>query len=218
MPPIARRRKHPVLNIIRWVFLAIAVATLGYVSYSLTDAKVFQAYENWRLDRAVKNADRSAAVPSRIHPASATAVEEVARLPVRRGDVLGRLEISRIGMSVIIAEGVDGKTLRRAVGHVPGTAYPGEAGNVALSGHRDTYFRALKDIRQGDEVTLTTARRTYRYRVDSLKVVAETEIGVLQDSGGSVLTLVTCYPFYYVGPAPKRFIVRAHLEPVNRQF
>jgi sortase A len=207
-----------VLKTLRWIFVAIAAATLGYVSYSFADAKVFQAYENRQFDRAVKKAHPSAAVQSNLHPVSVTAVEQVRRPPVGKGDVLGRLEISRIGMSVIIAEGVDGKTLRRAVGHIPGTAYPGDVGNVGLSGHRDTYFRPLKDIRQGDEVTVTTAERTYRYRVDSLKVVADDDMSVLNESSESFLTLVTCYPFYYVGPAPKRFIVRAHLERRNGQF
>ncbi|HWR15455.1 MAG TPA: class D sortase [Terriglobales bacterium] len=118
--------------------------------------------------------------------------------------------MSRIGIDVIIAEGTDGKTLRRGVGHVTGTALPGGLGNVVIAGHRDTFFRALRNVRQDDEVTLTTLAGTYRYQVDWAKVVGVEANDVLSDSDESILTLVTCYPFYFVGPAPKRFIVRAH--------
>jgi sortase A len=107
-------------------------------------------------------------------------------------------------------EGTNGRTLRRAVGHVPGTALPGARGNIAITGHRDTFFRALRNIREGDEVTLTTLNGAYHYRIDSMKVVGAEDTEVLNHSDESILTLVTCYPFYFVGPAPKRFIVRAH--------
>ena len=110
----------------------------------------------------------------------------------------------------IIVEGTSGRALRRAVGHITGTALPGETGNVVVAGHRDTFFRALRNIREDDEVTLTTPDGAYRYRVDSIAVVEPEDTQVLSDSGESVLTLVTCYPFYFVGPAPQRFVVRAH--------
>jgi len=129
---------------------------------------------------------------------------------VALGSVVGRIEIGRLGMAVMIVEGTDGRTLRRAVGHIPGTALPGEQGNAAITGHRDTFFRALRNIRKDDEVTLTTLNGTYRYRVDAMMVVAAEDTTVLNESGEAILTLVTCYPFYFVGPAPKRFVVRAH--------
>ena len=116
----------------------------------------------------------------------------------------------RIGIAAMIVEGTNGRTLRRAVGHVPGTALPGERGNIAITGHRDTFFRALRNIREGDEVALTTLNGAYHYRIDSMKVVGAEDTEVLNHSAESILTLVTCYPFYFVGPAPKRFIVRAH--------
>ncbi len=127
------------------------------------------------------------------------------------GSVVGRIEIGRLGVAVIIVEGTDGRTLRRAVGHIPGTALPGETGNVALTGHRDSFFRPLRNIRQDDEILLTTIGGSYRYRVDSTEIVSPGDVEALNNSSDSVLTLVTCYPFYFVGPAPKRFIVRAHL-------
>lgn len=128
--------------------------------------------------------------------------------------VVGRIEIPRIGVTAIVREGDDDATLAKAVGHIPGTAQPGEGGNMALAGHRDTFFRALRDIRRQDVVRIVTATRSYEYTVDSTEVVRPEATRVLAPTGSAVLTLVTCYPFTYVGHAPNRFIVRASLvEP-----
>ena len=113
----------------------------------------------------------------------------------------------------MIMEGTDGRTLRRGVGHISGTALPGEQGNVAIAGHRDTFFRPLRNIHVDDEITLTTLKGIYRYRVESEKLVEPEDMSVLDNSTDDVLTLVTCYPFYYVGRAPQRFIVRAARIP-----
>jgi sortase A len=126
---------------------------------------------------------------------------------------LGRIEIRAIGLSAMILEGTDARTLRRAVGHIPSTPLPGQQGNVALTGHRDTFFRPLLHIHKDDEIRLTTLKGSYRYLVDSLKVVEPEDTKVLDNSDDAILTLVTCYPFYFVGPAPRRFIVRAHRIP-----
>ena len=126
---------------------------------------------------------------------------------------LGRIEIRTIGLTAMIMEGTAARTLRRAVGHIPGTPRPGQQGNVAITGHRDTFFRPLRNIRKNDEIRLTTLGGSYRYWVDSIKVVEPEDMEVLDNSEDAILTLVTCYPFYYVGPAPKRFIVRAHRVP-----
>src|SRR6185503_9326892 len=134
-------------------------------------------------------------------------------IPVREGSPLGRIEISRVGLTAMVQEGIDEGTLRRAVGHIPGTPLPGQRGNVALAGHRDTFFRGLRQIRQDDEITLTTLSGSYRYRVESTKVVEPEETEVLSDAENDILTLVTCYPFNFVGSAPQRFIVRAHRIP-----
>jgi len=127
--------------------------------------------------------------------------------------VLGRIEIPRIGVSAIVREGDDDTTLAVAVGHIPGTARPGERGNMALAGHRDSFFRALRQIQLHDTIRIRTAGRRYEYRVDSTEVVAPEETRVLDPTGDAVLTLVTCYPFEYVGHAPNRFIVRASRLP-----
>jgi sortase A len=112
-------------------------------------------------------------------------------------------------MLAAIAEGTDTTTLRRAVGHIRGTGLPGHSENVGLAGHRDTFFRPLKDVRQNDIITLTTLGGKFNYRVVSTRVVVPTETSVLDSGGTESLTLVTCYPFFYVGSAPDRFIVKA---------
>ena len=103
--------------------------------------------------------------------------------------------------------------LRLGTGHIEGTPLPGDAGNSGIAGHRDTFFRGLKDIRKNDEIQFQTATGLFRYAVDWVKVVAPDDLSVLAPSTESSLTLVTCYPFYFVGPAPKRFVVRAHMDP-----
>jgi sortase A len=123
--------------------------------------------------------------------------------------VLGRIEIPRIGVRAVVREGVDDATLALAVGHVRGTARPGENGNTVLAGHRDTFFRGLRNIRMHDQVRLVVPPRSYEYRVVSLQVVAPNETKVLDPTKDELVTLVTCYPFSYIGHAPNRFIVRA---------
>ena len=109
----------------------------------------------------------------------------------------------------MVIEGIDRRSLRRAAGHIPGTALPGQPGNVGISAHRDSYFRPLRKIKPNDIIMFTTLLGDYRYRVLSTKVVKAQDVAVLAPSVNEILTLVTCYPFYFVGPAPNRFIVRA---------
>jgi sortase A len=143
------------------------------------------------------------------------------------GSLLGRVEIGRLNISAIVREGVDAKTLSNAVGHVPSTALPGQLGNFAIAAHRDTLFRGLKDIRKDDLVTFQSPAGTYSYKVVATKIVTPSDVSVLRSDGGGIipeaapgqadsshlLTMITCYPFYYVGAAPKRFIVEAELVP-----
>jgi sortase A len=119
------------------------------------------------------------------------------------------MEVPRLGLKVIVVQGDSPGILRRAVGHIRETALPGESGNVALTGHRDTFFRPLRNIRSGDVITFKTLDAEFRYRVESTAVVAPSDISVMQASRERTLTLITCFPFYYVGAAPNRFIVRA---------
>jgi sortase A len=133
---------------------------------------------------------------------------------------LAVLRIPRIGLEVAVLEGTDEWTLNRAVGHIEHTARPGEEGNVAIAGHRDGYFRALQGIAAGDPIELESIGRVDRYRVERIWVVEPSEVSVVDPTGSPALTLVTCYPFYHVGPAPRRFIVRGVREetaPTARQ-
>jgi sortase A len=205
IPPGTKRSPHS--RFLRWsrdAFLVAGVLALGYCGFVLLDAKLYQAYQGRRFQQDLSILRPASASPDRVNdlPVAATP-----------GRALGKIEITRIGLAAMILEGIDGRTLRRAVGHIPGTPLPGQPGNVAIAGHRDTFFRALRNVQHDDEITLTTLDGSYRYLVDSTQVVAPEDTQVLGDSGDTTLTLVTCYPFYFVGPAPKRFIVRAHKIP-----
>lgn len=188
-------RTNPVLRWSRNVFLIIGLLALSYVGFALLDARLYQAEQARRFDRALKETNLARA--------------ESPAIAVSEGSTLGRIEIGAVGLTAMVLEGTDEGTLRRAVGHIRGTPLPGQRGNVALAGHRDTFFRGLRKIRVNDEITLTTLSGSYRYRVDSTKVVKPEETEVLEDNGDDILTLVTCYPFNFVGSAPRRFIVRA---------
>jgi sortase A len=131
------------------------------------------------------------------------------RPPPEPGDLIGRIEAPRLGVSAIVLSGLDSSTLRRAAGHVPRTALPGQGGNVAVAAHRDRHFAGLRDVAIGDEITFTTPDGVHRYRVSGTEVVEPRDVRVLDDRGREELTLVTCYPFNYIGPAPNRFVVYA---------
>ena len=124
----------------------------------------------------------------------------------------GVLEISSLKLTVPIFVGTSDLVLNRGVGWIQGTAMPGEDGNIGLAGHRDGYFRVLKDIKLGDAIEVQSAGRTMRYRVTSLKIVKPSDVSVLDPTDEPSVTLVTCYPFYYVGNAPQRYIVRGTLD------
>ena len=163
------------------------------------ERRFYQAAESRRLEEALRfNGTRPVPVPAP-HEAS----RRVA------GSLVGRLKIQRLGLSAIVLEGSDSRTLSRGVGRIPETANPGQDGNVVLSGHRDTFFRPLRQIRAGDRVTLQTPAGLYRYVVEWTAVVNPTDNASLKATADRSLTLVTCYPFRYVGLAPQRFIVRA---------
>ena len=122
---------------------------------------------------------------------------------------LGVLRIPKINLEVAVLDGTDDWTLNRAVGRIAGTALPGSVGNVGIAGHRDGFFRGLKDIGRGDQVLLETRSGREVYLVEDIRIVKPDDVSVLDDTAGATLTLVTCYPFYFVGSAPDRYIVRA---------
>ena len=124
------------------------------------------------------------------------------RKRLKEGDLFGKLEIPRLDMKVMVMEGDKSSTLQLGAGHIPGTP-------MAIAGHRDTFFRPLKDIQVSDKIRFTTPESTIEYRVVSTKIVGPKDTWVLDDKSADKLTLITCYPFYFVGPAPERFIVEA---------
>jgi len=128
---------------------------------------------------------------------------------VRRGDVIGELDIPRLHISVMVFEGDDVRILKFGAGHIPGTAFPQSSGNIGIAAHRDTYFRPLQALQPNDRIDLRTPAGTSHYSVTRTEIVGPSDVGVLARAPGRDLTLVTCYPFYYVGGAPKRFIVHA---------
>ena len=194
-PPLETR----LLRLLRWsryVCLSMGVLALGYVGLAALDARMYQVDADLFLDSQIQARQE--------HPGSFSQPQLVPE-----AGVLGRITIPRLGMSIAILEGTKPPVLRLGVGHIEGTALPGEPGNTGIAGHRDTFFRDLKDIHIADEIQVRTVAGLYSYRVDRVKVVAPDDVSVLSPSGESALTLVTCYPFYLVGAAPKRFVVHA---------
>lgn len=198
------------------ILLLVGIVCLGIFLWSWLDARMFEEQQNEVLEQTLAEHQ---ALPAKTTPASETdalssfkrAEKKPESPPPGEGELLGRIRIPRVDVTAVIVEGVGKKSLRRAAGHIPGTALPtGDDGNVGIAAHRDSFFRGLKDIREDDTIELTTLEGTRRYKVEWTKIVQPSDTSVLAPTGEPALTLVTCYPFYYVGSAPERFIVRAH--------
>lgn len=202
-------RTDRVLRTAERLLLVIGVVAFGWFA----SGQIHAVREQAALSRELDLAQRNAAVAGAAQPATNT-VRTPSVLTPRA--LIGRIEVPRLKLSAVAREGVDVRTLRGSVGHVPGTALPGEPGNAAFAAHRDTFFRPLAGIRKGDTVLVTTPDGVHRYRVYATRVVAPTEVSVLRSGQLSQLTLVTCYPFDYVGTAPQRFIVHAELTTEAR--
>jgi sortase A len=219
---LAKRRG---LGALEWFFLLFGLIAVDCYVWINTSALLYQAYQDWAFDETLRGLSPS--IPGFIADEARWLVESnhakveappenlpnLEQLPAEKtpahSAIIGRLEIPRLRLRVMVREGADERTLHRAVGHIPGTALPGRKGNIALAGHRDTFFRELRNIKENDAIDLQTENGTYRYTVESTEIVGPRDVGVLAAAGSPTLTLVTCYPFYYVGSAPKRFVVRA---------
>jgi sortase A len=205
-------RKAPLRVILQWtqrVLFGGATLTLAYCAFVLVDSWMFQHRQEQNLERL--RAASAASPVSLIESAESPSPPPATANSIKNspGGLIGRIEILRLGVSVLVVEGSAKSTLRRAAGHIIGTALPGQPGNIGVSAHRDTFFRPLRNIQHDDIITFATASGDYRYRVVSTTVVSPNNVAVLGPDGTEILTLVTCYPFYFVGAAPKRFIVRA---------
>lgn len=201
-------------RIARLLLLITGIVCLGIFSYSYLYRTAYQIYEGWQFDHDTDQVSAHEPEPSALpvvlpDPDRPT---RASKASLSRG-VIGRISIPRLHLSSIVEEGVDDLTLSRSVGHIPGTAFPGELGNVGIAGHRDTFFRALKDIQRHDKIVFQTHSGRYNYIVESLTVVEPSDVSVLKPKGGHALTIVTCFPFHYIGNAPRRFIVHAVSDP-----
>lgn len=212
-PPIQRPR----FRWLEYAFLILGLIAVDTYIWVNVEMVVSQAYGNWKLDQEINQSRPASPEP----PDGTVLRSDTGRKTVRlhEDDLIGRVEVPRLGLSAIVREGVEASTLRTAVGHMPSTALPGAPGNVAIAAHRDTLFRKLSGIHKNDEIAFETADgQTYSYVVDSMKVVRPTDVSVLKGTPGEQsLTLITCYPFNYIGAAPERFIVRARRVSVTAQ-
>ena len=185
-------RSRPFLRAVEYVCWISGALALAWVVLVWLNTSNFQASQDKRLESLQQKS-----VTMRLQP----------------GDPFGKISIPRIGLSAMIAEGIDDGTLRHAVGHFPESSTPEGAGTVALAGHRDTFFRGLGRVRLHDRIEIETAHGKYWYQVTRTAVVGPEHIELVEPSSGSDLTLVTCFPFHYVGAAPQRFIVQAQRLP-----
>jgi sortase A len=197
------RRRRGVARFLERLLFVVGVLCLGYYVYVYAEAWLYQRFEDEQLDEIL-----SSEVPEAPSPSPLPAPR---RPRPAQGATIGRIEIPRLKVSAVIRAGSDARTLRLAVGYIPGTSLPGESGNVGLAGHRDTFFRKLRDINPDDEIRVTTKDGVFSYYVQRTSIVKPKDVWVLNASSYPTLTLVTCYPFSYVGSAPQRFIVRAAL-------
>ena len=195
--PITGEKRTPASPVVdlSWILIAIGVGALSYVAWVAGETILFQKKEIQKLE--------TANVTKQIKPSRSPSIH-IAPQP---GSVLGRLQIRQLGLEAVVVEGDSHAILRHAVGHIPTTPLPGQFGNVALAGHRDTFFRSLRLIRPHDIITFSAQDQELEYEVESTRVVPPTDIGVLARSTRNQLTLVTCYPFNYIGAAPDRFVV-----------
>ena len=199
-------RTHRVVGRIERGLIILGVTCLLWVGATSLSAMLYQVQQSASLERRLEHS---------LDPPEARRAAYGVEMPVEATAPIGRLDIPRIGLSVAVAEGDDEKTLNVAVGHLPDTSLPWQEGNTALAGHRDTFFRPLRRIQAGDEIRFATRHGTFRYRVVRHMVVEPDALWVLDASPTAALTLITCYPFDYVGPAPRRFIV--HAERVTNE-
>ncbi len=186
------------------VLWTVAAASALVISFSVADRALFSARQQRALDESLRSAEADPTAKVGSDPSHPSAATSARQLPF-----VAKLEIPSIALSALVVDGVDAQTLRRAVGRIPASSRPGEPGDVALAGHRDSDFRALGQLDRGDPLILRTGDGEFRYEVESIRIVAPQRIDVLTPADHPTLTLVTCYPFHYVGPAPLRYIVRA---------
>lgn len=191
------KRRHRALTWLERALWSLAVVCLGWIGWSYSDAFLYQQWADATFEDAIAAS------------ASAQDDETAHRFEAARGEPIARVRIPRLDLSVVVAEGTNTGVLRRAAGRMSVSAPPGSDGNVVVAAHRDSFFRPLEHVEIGDEVILDGPTGSDVYEVEWTRVVEPTALEVTEDAGYPSLTLVTCYPFRYLGSAPQRFIVRA---------
>jgi sortase A len=177
-------------------FLWLGIAALVCAGGTALYAGIYQQYQARRFEQEIAARDRFK-------------IADMQTPDLHEGDLMGKINIDRIGLSVMVLQGIEERTLIGGAGHVPGTSMPGSEGNVVIAAHRDTFFRKLKAILPGDRIQVATLRGSYNYFVDSVETVDPEDTQVMESRAYRELTLITCYPFYFVGAAPGRFVVHA---------
>jgi len=184
------------VRVLQWFLVLIGIFCLGLYGFFKVEAYFHQQ----ELESMLTLEHRNESTHVTIEPT---------RRRLQEGDLFGRIEIPRLNMSVMVMEGVSDRTLRLGAGHIPGTP-------LGIAGHRDSFFRPLKDIKKGDTINFATIDGTTEYRVTSTEIVGPKDTYVLDSDSNDEMTLVTCYPFFYIGSAPKRFIVQAEKNPAQK--
>jgi len=186
-----------------WALMCSGAVLLAAGAREILESRLEQA----EISDSWKHVAASHEVPRDVSPSLPPAKPI---LPIHKGDPIARLSIPRLDAGMFVVEGTGKRELRRGPGHLEGTAFPGGRGNCVIAGHRDTHFRILKDVKRGDEIEFDTEQgQKFRYRVTHVFIVSPSDTRTLDPTKNAVLNLVTCYPFYYVGSAPKRFVVHA---------
>jgi sortase A len=191
-----------------WFLIVIGLVLAGFGAYDYYTAKLAQS----EAAREWSESDSEQPVPQSLPQAEQKSTKPLTYYdPYRLGETVAKLKLPRLDTTLFVVEGTDQKDLRKGPGHMPGTALPGVSGNCVIAGHRDTHFRPLQGIRKGDEVELDTKYGNFRYQVRSMEIVSPTNVSSLYPTKDPVLHLITCYPFQYVGHAPKRMVIEAAL-------
>jgi sortase A len=213
----------PALYGLSVLLLVAGLILVGWPLFVTVESEVVQWSGSRQIERshaAVQAAGAATASSTRV-PAETIVPEARTRRgnPSRpaAGAVLAKFEIERLGLSWVLLEGSDDRTLDKSIGHVEYTALPGEMGNIGIAGHRNTHFRKLEWIRRGDVIAIQTGAEEFRYQVEWIRLFTPDNIYVLDPSHGPAVTLITCFPFEYVGSAPQRFVVRALPDAATRE-
>jgi len=218
-PAPSRGSRIPtLLRVLERGLFVVGLLCVGLYVSACAQRSLFQRHQGRAFDAAITEA-----MLHEEHDQQDWSSKRVARFEGSRAQPvmpLGRLEIPAVGVSVMVLDGTDDVALDRAVGRIEGTAEPGQPGNLGIAGHRDGIFRGLRNVEEGDELSLATLDGVIRYEVEEIMIVEPEDVEVIGTTQRQAVTLVTCFPFYYVGSAPQRYIVRAYavdFEPWTRE-